>query len=73
MNTQLPSIALKKKHNLEVFNNAHEAVSSGFVQTGHIEGNHNACHIMTRSLSPIDFYKLTGYILYNRSPKENDK
>ena len=72
LNKQFPSSALKKNHNLVAFHKTREAVAALFVQTGHIKGNQNTCDILTKSLSPIDFYNLTGSILYNQFPKDGD-
>ena len=70
---QLPSITLNKKRNLVAFHKARETVAARFVRTVHINSNQNACDILTKSPSPIDFYNLKGSILYNQYPKQYDK
>ena len=72
MNTQLPSITLNKNCNSVGFHKAREAVAAGFLRTGHINSNQNAWDILKKSLSPIYFYNLTGYIFYNKFPKDGD-
>ena len=71
-NTQLPSSTLNKEHNLAAFRKSHEAVAAECVKTGHIDSNKNDCDILKESIGPIDFYYLTGSILYSWFPKYYD-
>ena len=65
LNMQLPSSLLKKKHNLVAFHKACEAVAAGIVGLGHVDSMENASDILTKSLGPSDYYRLTEPILFN--------
>ena len=65
VNTQLPSSSIKKKHNSVAFHKAREAVAAGYVRTGHIDGTENPSDVLTKAVSPTEFYRLTGPILFN--------
>ena len=65
VNTQLPSSSIKKKHNSVAFHKAREAVAAGYVRTGHIDSTENSSDVLTKAVSPTEFYRLTGPILYN--------
>lgn len=65
VNTQLPSSSIKKKHNSVAFHKAREAVAAGYVRTGHINSTENPSDVLTKAVSPTEFYRLTGPILYN--------
>ncbi len=65
VNTQLPSSSIKKKHNSVAFHKAREAVAAGHVRTGHINSTENPSDVLTKAVSPTEFYRLTGPILCN--------
>jgi len=65
VNTQLASSSIKKKHNSVAFHKAREAVAAGYVRTGHINSTENPSDVLTKAVSPTEFYRLTGPILYN--------
>jgi len=62
VNSQLPSSSIKKKHNSVTFHKAREAVAAGYVRTGHIDGAENPSDVLTKAVSPTEFYRLTGPI-----------
>ena len=67
VNTQLSSSSIKKKHNAVAFHKAREAVAAGYVRTGHIDGTENPSDVLTKAVSPTEFYRPTGPILYNNA------
>ena len=66
LNMQLPSSTLKKKHNSVAFHKAREAFAAGFARAGHIDGANNPADILTKPLSPKDYYYHTGPTLFGR-------
>ncbi len=58
VNTQLPSSSIKKKHNSVAFHKAREAVAAGYVRTGHIKSTENPSDLLTKAVSPTEFYRL---------------
>ena len=55
-NTTLPSSTLKKKHNAIAYHKVREAVAAGIVRVAHIRSICNFADILTKPLSPQDFY-----------------
>ena len=70
-NTTLPSSTLKKKHNAIAYHKVREAVAAGIVRVAHIRSICNFADILTKPLSPQDFYCLIRFMLYKREPQDN--
>jgi len=65
-NSTLPSSTLKKKHNAIAYHKIREAVAAGIILVAHIGTKINFADILTKPLSPAEFYNLLIYLLFKR-------
>ena len=70
-NTTLPSSSLKKKHNAIAYHKVREAVAAGIVKVAYIPSEWNLADILTKPLSPQDFYRLLYNVLFR--PSQDDE
>ena len=70
-NTTLPSSTLKKKHNAIAYHKVKEVVAAGIIIVAHINSKENIANILTKPLSPQDYYRLLRLILFRRESNSN--
>ncbi len=72
INTTLPSLALKKKHQACNYHRVREAVAAGFIKFGYIESSINLADICTKPLDKGSFKALLKDYMF-RNPKSLPK
>ena len=60
----LPSSCLKKKYNAIAYHKVREAVAAGIVRIAYIKSKENQADILTKPLSPQDYYYLLHGFLF---------
>jgi hypothetical protein len=66
-NSTLPSSSLKKKHNAIAYHKIREAVAAQIVRVAYVPSKDNLADILTKPLSPQDFYRLLNGYLFTRT------
>ena len=69
--TTLPSSSLKKKHNAIAYHKVREAVAAGIILVAYVPSKFNRADILTKPLSPQDFYRLLLWILFRRTDSDS--
>src|SRR5687767_6113113 len=58
LNTTIPSLALKKKHQACNYHKVRESIAAGFIRYGHIKSEENVADLLTKPLSKAVFLRL---------------
>ena len=70
-NSTLPSSSLKKKHNAIAYHKIREAVAAQIVRVAYIPTKDNLADILTKPLSPQDYYRLLNGYMFTRTNSDN--
>ena len=68
MNMQFPSNTLKNKQSYVAYHKSREVLAASFSVAGHIDGMENPLDILTKPVSPSEFYKNTGPVILGVIP-----
>ena len=66
-NTTLPSSTLKKCHNSIACGKICKAVAAGIVQIAYCQSSQNLADLLTKPVSPQDYYQLLNGFLFTRN------
>ena len=66
-NTTLPSSTLKKRHNSIAYHKIREAVAAGIVRIAYCQSSQNLADLLTKPVSPQDYYQLLNGFLFTRN------
>ena len=72
LNTTMPSLALKKKHNAIAYHCARESIAAGIIKFIHIPSTENLADFLTKPLPSTKIYPLTKAVLF-RSAQYGDE